>query len=64
MTSRQTSGAQVWLGSLKPNPQIPTTGRPFWRAYAVELACEDILAVQSVLISDCMVGQPLTSHMM
>jgi hypothetical protein len=63
MTSRQTSGAHGWLLSLKPNPQMPTTGRPFCRAYAVELVWVDILEVQSVLISDCMFVQPVTSYM-
>jgi hypothetical protein len=36
-----------------PTPQIPTTGRPFCRAYALEEVWVDLTFVQSVLISDC-----------
>jgi hypothetical protein len=41
-----------------------TTGLPFWCAYADEAVRADILLVQSALISDCMLVQPLTSYMM
>jgi hypothetical protein len=41
-----------------------TTGLPFCRAYAGEAVCADILAVQSVFSSDCMLVQLVTSYMM
>src|SRR5258708_24927253 len=37
------SASQGWLASLKPKPQMPTTGLPFWCAYADEAASADIL---------------------
>lgn len=52
------------LGSLKPKPQMQTTGLPFCWAYALDAVCADILVVQSILISDCMFNQSVTSYMM
>ena len=63
-TSRQGAGANGRPGSLNPKPQMHTTGLPFWRAYAGEDVYADILLVQSVLISDCMLVQLVTSYMM
>ncbi len=51
------------VGSLKPKPQMQTTGLPFCFAYAEDAVCADILAVQSVLISDCMFVQLETPYM-
>ena len=64
MTSRQAAALNGWLSSLKPKPQMHTTGLPFCLAYAEEAVCAFILFVQSVLISDCMFVQPVTSYMM
>lgn len=52
------------LDSLKPNPQMQTTGLPFCRAYADDAVCAAIFVVQSVLISDWKVSQSVTSYMM
>jgi hypothetical protein len=63
-TSRQGAGANGRPESLKPKPQMQTTGLPFCRAYADDAVCADIFDVQSVLISDCMFVQLVTSYMM
>ncbi|MGW3807984.1 hypothetical protein [Micromonospora sp. NPDC005113] len=63
-TSRQGAGAKGRLGSLKPKPQMQTTGLPFCRAYALDTVCADIFVVQSVFSSDCMFSQSVTSYMM
>jgi len=63
-TSRQVAASHGWLLSLKPKPQMHTTGLPFWNAYALDAVWADILLVQSALISACMVVQPVTSYMM
>lgn len=64
MTSRQGAGAKGRLGSLKPKPQMQTTGLPFCRAYALDAVCAAIFVVQSVLMSDWNVNQSVTSYMM
>jgi hypothetical protein len=63
-TSRQGAGANGRPPSLKPNPQMQTTGLPFCLAYAVEAVCAAIFVVQSVLIWLCMSSQFVTSYMM
>jgi hypothetical protein len=63
-TSRQAAGANGRPSSLKPKPQMHTTGLPFCRAYAGDDVYADIFAVQSVFVSDCMFVQLVTSYMM
>lgn len=62
ITSGQAAAEKGRASSANPNPQIPTTGFPFCRAYAGDAVWAAIFAVQSALISDCMANQLVTSY--